>query len=102
MAVSVLGFFHIELSGRILGVLLIAEVIIVLVLDAVVIGGGGGPEGYSTGIFTPSAILTEAPGFAVLSAILSFIRFEGTAVFRDEAKDPERTIPAPPTFRSSS
>lgn len=93
VAVSVLGFFHFELSGRILGVLLIAEVIIVLVLDAVVIGGGGGPEGYSTGIFTPSAILSGAPGFAVLFAILSFIGFEGTAVFRDEAKDPERTIP---------
>ena len=31
--------------------------------------------------------------FAILFAILSFIGFEATAVFRDEAKDPDRTIP---------
>jgi amino acid transporter len=91
--VSTLGYFRIELSGRVLAVLLIAEVIIVLVLDAVVIFSGGGPEGYSTGIIDPSQIVSGAPGFAVLFAILSFIGFEGTAVFRDEAKNPERTIP---------
>jgi amino acid transporter len=93
LVVAVLGYFRIELSGRILAVLLVAEVIIVLVLDAVVIARGGGPEGYSAGIFTPTAIVSGAPGFAILFAILSFIGFEGTAVFRDEAKDPERTIP---------
>ncbi|MET0974637.1 MAG: APC family permease [Leifsonia sp.] len=93
IAVSVLGYFKIELSGRVLAVLLVAEVLIVLALDAAVIFSGGGPEGFSTGIFTPSEILSGAPGFAILFAILSFIGFEATAVFRDEAKDPERTIP---------
>lgn len=91
--VSVFGYFRIELSGRILAVLLIAEVIIVLILDAAVVFSGGGPEGYSTGVIDPSQIVSGAPGFAVLFAILSFIGFEGTAVFRDEARDPERTIP---------
>lgn len=93
IVVGVLGYFNISLSGRVLAVLLIAEVLIVLVLDAVVIFGGGGPEGFSTGIVTPSEIVSGAPGFAVLFAILSFIGFEATAVFRDEAKDPDRTIP---------
>lgn len=93
VVVSVLGYFKIELSGRVLAVLLVAEVLIVLALDAVVIFSGGGPEGYSTGIFTPSQIVSGAPGFAILFAILSFIGFEATAVFRDEARDPERTIP---------
>jgi amino acid transporter len=93
VVVSVLGYFNIALSGRVLAVLLIAEVLIVLVLDAVVVFGGGGPEGYSTGIFDPAQIVSGAPGFAILFAILSFIGFEATAVFRDEAKDPDRTIP---------
>ena len=93
VVVSTFGYFRIELSGRILAVLLIAEVIIVLILDAVVVFSGGGPEGYSTGIVDPTQIVSGAPGFAVLFAILSFIGFEGTAVFRDEAKNPERTIP---------
>jgi amino acid transporter len=92
VVVLLLGHRNIELSGRVLGVLLIAEVAIVLVLDAVIVLGGG-PEGLSTGIVSPSAILSGAPGIGILFAILSFIGFEATAVFRDEARDPERTIP---------
>lgn len=93
IAVSVLGYFNISISGKVLAVLLIAEVAIVVVLDAVVVFSGGGPEGFSTGIVDPAQIVSGAPGFAILFAILSFIGFEATAVFRDEAKDPERTIP---------
>ena len=93
VVVSALGYFQIEVSGRVLAVLLIAEVAIVLVLDAVVVFGGGGPEGFSTGVFDPAQILSGAPGFGILFAILSFIGFEATAIFRDEAKDPDRTIP---------
>ncbi len=88
-----LGYRNIELSGRVLAVLLVAEVLIVLVLDAVIVFGGNTPEGLSTGIVTPSAILSGAPGIGILFAILSFIGFEATAVFRDEARDPDRTIP---------
>jgi amino acid transporter len=91
--VSVLAYFNIELSGRILAVLLIGEVLIVLALDAAVIFSGGGPEGFSTGFLNPAEIVSGAPGFAILFAILSFIGFEATAVFRDEAKNPDRTIP---------
>ncbi|WP_223693701.1 APC family permease [Leifsonia poae] len=93
VVVLFLGYRNIELSGRVLGVLLIAEVAIVVVLDAVIVFSGGGPEGLSTGIVTPSAILSGAPGLGILFAILSFIGFEATAVFRDEARDPDRTIP---------
>jgi amino acid transporter len=91
--VAFVAYRRIELSGRVLAVLLIAEVVIVLALDAVVVFSGGGPEGYSTGIFDPTQILSGAPGFGILFAILSFIGFEATAVFRDEARDPEKTIP---------
>ncbi|WP_313810502.1 APC family permease [Glutamicibacter sp.] len=93
VVVSIFGYLNIELSGKLLAVLLIAEVAIVLVLDAVVIFGGGGPEGFATGIITPSQIVSGAPGVGILFAILSFVGFEATAVFRDEAKDPDRTIP---------
>lgn len=93
VVVSALGYLKIELSGRILGVLLVAEVAIVLVLDAAVVFSGGGPEGFSTGILDPAQIVSGAPGFAILFAILSFIGFEATAVFRDETKNPDKTIP---------
>jgi len=91
--VALLGHRNISLSGNLLAVLLIAEVAIVLILDAVVIFSGGGPEGFATGIITPSEIASGAPGMGVLFAILSFVGFEATAVFRDEAKEPDRTIP---------
>jgi amino acid transporter len=90
--VAYFGHFNIDLSRNVLAVLLLAEVAIVLVLDAVILPTGGA-EGISTGLFKPDVILSGAPGIALLFAILSFIGFEATAVFRDEAIDPERTIP---------
>lgn len=90
--VTLLGHRNIDLSRNVLGVLLIGEVAIVLALDAVV-AVNGGPEGLSTGFVTPSEIVSGAPGIALLFAFLSFIGFEATAVFRDEARDPLRTIP---------
>ncbi|NMR29027.1 amino acid permease [Crystallibacter degradans] len=92
-AVAWLGHRNIEVSGKVLAVLLVAEVVIVLVLDGFIVFGGGGPEGLSTGFVTPSTVLSGAPGIALLFAILSFIGFEATAIFRDEARDPDKTIP---------
>jgi len=90
---GVLGYRHIELSSKVLGVLLVAEVGIVLVLDVAVIGRGGGDEGLSSALVTPGDVLSGAPGIGLMFAIAGFIGFEATAIFRDEARDPERTIP---------
>lgn len=91
--VGVLGYRHIELSSRVLGVLLLAEIAIVLVLDVVVFASGGGDEGLSTALFDPAQVVSGEVGIAIMFAIASFIGFEATAVFRDEARDPQRTIP---------
>jgi amino acid transporter len=91
--VGLLGYRHIELSSKVLSVLLIAEVGIVLLLDVFVVGKGGGPEGLSTASVEPSQILSGSPGLGLMFAIAGFIGFEATAIFRDEARDPERTIP---------
>jgi amino acid transporter len=90
---GVLGYRHIELSSKVLGVLLVAEVGIVLVLDAAVVGRGGGAEGLSTAFLRPSEVLSGSPGLGLMFAIAGFIGFEATAIFRDEARDPARTIP---------
>jgi len=92
--VGFLGYRNIELSSKVLGALLIAEVAIVLVFDAVVIGRGGTPEvGFSTALLDPGQVVSGSLGIAIMFAIASFIGFEATAVFRDEARDPQRTIP---------
>jgi amino acid transporter len=91
--VGVLGYRHIELSGKVLGVLLLCEVGIVMVIDAAVIVRGGGDSGFSTAALRPSQFFTGAPGIALIFALAGYIGFEATAVFRDEARDPARTIP---------
>ena len=90
--VGVLGYRHIDLSSKVLGVLLVAEVGIVLVLVAAIVFRGGA-DGLSLTPFEPSQVVSGSPGVGLMFAIAAFIGFEATAVFRDEAKDPERTIP---------
>lgn len=88
-----LGYRNIQLSSRVLGVLLTAEIAIILILDLVIVARGGGDDGLSTGVVNPATVFSGSLGIGLLFAMLSYIGFEATAVFRDEAKDPERTIP---------
>ncbi|OKH76379.1 amino acid transporter [Mycobacterium sp. SWH-M3] len=87
-----LGYRNIELSSRVLGILLTAEIAIVLVLDLVIVARGG-DHGLSSGIVNPSAVFAGSLGIGLLFAIISYVGFEATAIFRDEARTPERTIP---------
>jgi amino acid transporter len=90
--VGLLGYRHIDLSSKVLGVLLVAEVGIVLVLAGAVIVTGGA-DGLSAEPFVPEQVFSGSPGVGLMFAIAAFIGFEATAIFRDEAKDPSRTIP---------
>ncbi|ALI27150.1 hypothetical protein XA26_33210 [Mycolicibacterium fortuitum] len=87
-----LGYRNIEVSSRVLGVLLSGEIVIVLVLDLVIVANGG-DRGLSSGIVNPDAIFSGSLGVGLLFAIISYVGFEATAIFRDEARTPERTIP---------
>jgi amino acid transporter len=71
-------------------VLLIAEVTLVLLLDAIVITHG---RHLSTALLHPSQVASGSLGIAITFAVASFLGFEATAVFRDEARDPARSIP---------
>lgn len=90
--VAVLGYRHIEVSAKVLGIALALEVGIVLLLD-LAIAGDPGPSGLTLTSFDPGVFTEGTLGVAVLFALTGFIGFEATAVFRDEARDPERTIP---------
>ena len=87
-----LGYRNIALSSRVLAILLTAEIAIVAILDLVIVVRGG-DHGLSTGIVNPHAILSGSLGIGLLFAIISYVGFEATAIFRDEARTPERTIP---------
>ncbi|WFR73446.1 APC family permease [Prescottella defluvii] len=90
--VALLGYRHIEVSGKVLAVLLCCEIGVVLILNLVVVANGG-EAGLSTDFINPAEFLSGSPGIALMFAIASFLGFEATVVYRDEAKDPDRTIP---------
>ncbi|MBB5153658.1 APC family permease [Saccharopolyspora phatthalungensis] len=87
-----LGYRDIELSSKVLGLLLVCESLIIVVV-AVAIGIRGGAHGMSSEPFSTSQLTTGKPSLGLMFAIFSFIGFEATAVFRHEARDPDRTIP---------
>ncbi|MDN6198531.1 APC family permease [Corynebacterium flavescens] len=92
LIVGLLGYRDIELSSKALGVALVAEILITLIMVAGIIIKGGS-DGLSATSFTPEAFMSGTPGVGLMLAFAGFIGFESTTVFRNEAKDPERTIP---------
>lgn len=90
--VTFLGYRDVELSAKVLGVLLVIETLAVVLLD-VVIAGTGGADGVTLESFSPDVFSQGAPVMALMFAFLGFVGFEATAVFRNEARDPGTTIP---------
>ncbi|MFT2214193.1 APC family permease [Rhizobium giardinii] len=93
VAVHFCGQRNIAFSGVILGVCMIAEIAILLLLDVAILFAGGGPEGYGVTSFAPATVLTPGLGVALVFVVGSFIGFEATAIFGEEAENPGKTIP---------
>ena len=90
--VGVLGYFRVQLSARILTVFMCCEVVAMIAYDTVVFFRGGA-QGINVESFQPANVVSGSVGLAVLFGVVCFSGFEATAVFREEARDPERTIP---------
>lgn len=91
--VHVCGQRNIALSGAILGVCMIAEIAILLLLDIGIVASGGGPEGFGFTSFSPTTVFAPGLGVALVFVVGSYIGFEATAIFGEEAENPEKTIP---------
>lgn len=92
LLVGFLGYRDVNVSARVLGVLTVAEVLIILILNAAVIFQGGA-DGLSAVPFEPSRAFDGNVGAGLLFCVAVFLGFEGTAIYSEEAKDPKRTIP---------
>lgn len=90
--VGILGYRHIELSSKVLFVALGAELLLGVVLVVAVLLDGG-PEGISFSSFTVKEILSGSPGIGLMFAIAGFIGFESAVIYRNEVRDPQRTVP---------
>ena len=93
LAVVVLfGRRNIAISGRILGLCMIAELVILLLLDIAIVMHGGA-EGLSLAGFRPSEVFGPGLGVTMVFVLGAYVGFEATAIFGEEACDPDRTIP---------
>ncbi len=92
-AIFFLGRRQVEVGAKVLAVLLTAEVTVVLVL-IVAIMVQGGPEPLSFAPLDPSNVfLAPGAGILLVFAFGAFLGFEGTAVYAEEAREAERSIP---------
>ena len=96
---SLFALFHIELTAKVLGVALIAEVL-VLIIMAVGIFAVGGAEGFSLAPLNPAKIFNNsaaievfgagAAGIALFAAFWSWVGFEMAPNYAEETRDPHK------------
>ncbi|MFI7600048.1 APC family permease [Actinoplanes sp. NPDC049681] len=89
--VALLGMLWVDLSGKVLAVLLVAEIVIVLLYDLVMVANpADGSVSFAT--LSPALVFTPEVAAMMVLAIAGFVGFEATVVLSEEAKDPKKTI----------
>lgn len=89
---GVLGYRSIDLSSRLLGALMIGEIVILGGFDAAVVVAKGWAA-FPLASFAPSVVFSHGLAIAVMFAFTSFIGFESAALYGEETDAPTRTIP---------
>ncbi|MBX5156328.1 MULTISPECIES: APC family permease [unclassified Rhizobium] len=90
--VAVFGYRRVDLSAKVLTVLVILEYLVVLVIDAAIFLKGG-DSGLSATPFTPAAFMSGTPAIGILFCFAAFIGFEATTIYSEEAREPHKTVP---------
>lgn len=91
--VAFLGHRQISLSAKVLGIALLTEAGVLLLLAFPVLIQGGA-EGFDFSSFEPSAVFAGGGTGAMFAIVFgAFIGFESTAIYSEEARDPEKTVP---------
>lgn len=96
--VTALSALQVDIGAKVLGVLMLVEVLSLALVAVVVLAQGGGPDGLNLGAsFSPANIfaggLAGSAGIALAFAFASYIGFEATAIYAEETKDPKRSVP---------
>ncbi|MEU5363591.1 APC family permease [Streptomyces sp. NPDC005925] len=92
LLVGGLGWLKIDLNARVLGVLLIIEVLLVVIFDIAAIGGPG-KEGLSLQAFNPDTLGSAGIGTALCFCIAGFVGFEQAPVYAEETSRPHVLVP---------
>jgi len=94
---TVLSILRVDVGAKVLGVLMIAEILSMLLVGLAALVDGG-PEGWNLAAsFSPSSIfaggLLGTAGIAFAFAFASFIGFEATAIYGEETRNPKHSVP---------
>jgi amino acid transporter len=88
---AALGIRRIDLNGKVLAVLLLAEVAIIVVysLSSLTHPAAGR---FTVDTLAPGNLFGPGVGAVLVLAVLGFIGFEAAVVFSEESRDPQRTV----------
>jgi amino acid transporter len=92
VAVAYFAYRRITLAATVLTVALVLEIALLLLLDIAIINTRG-LDWSSLEYFSPSNIFAPGLGIAVIYAFDSLLGVEGTAIYQEEARDRDRTVP---------
>lgn len=87
--VGLLGLNRVDLSAKVLGVIVTAEFLVVVVYD--VIGLAAAPKGISADGLLPEQLFATGVGAVLVFSIAAFMGFESGAIYNEEVKDPRTT-----------
>ncbi|BCW05970.1 APC family permease [Arthrobacter sp. NtRootA1] len=87
---TLLAYNRIDLSAKVLTVVMLLESTVVIVFDVAAFASGDVSQGVG---FSMPWITDAGLGLALLFAVGNFFGFEATVIYRDEVKNPDRTIP---------
>jgi len=93
-----LSVLSVDVGAKVLGLLMVLELASLAAVAIAVLADGGGPDGAQLAAsFSPANVfvggLTGSAGIALAFAFASYIGFEATAIYGEESRDPERTVP---------
>lgn len=91
IVVALLGVNNIDLSAKVLGVLVTLEFVVVVVVAVLMLGDA--PEGISADGFHTDQFFTPGIGVLLAFSIAAFMGFESGAIYSEETRNPERTVP---------
>ncbi|GAA2592416.1 APC family permease [Streptomyces roseoviolaceus] len=92
LAVGLLGWLKIDVNARVLGVLLVIEVLLVVIFDIAALADPG-KEGLSLHAFNPDTLTGAGVGTALCFCIAAFLGFEQAPVYAEETSRPHVLVP---------
>jgi amino acid transporter len=88
-----LSYHRITLAAKVLGIALLAEVALILLLDIAIIWQVGLEPFAPDRFFSVQSVFAPGLGISAIYAFNSMIGVEGTAIYQEEARQREKTVP---------